>query len=325
MRDLQREVFRLWRGVDRNRIDQYWIPNIPRLVMLLAGVQWIAASEADQYVSSVVAAQGINPQSVGSVNPAAFTGVASDGRDLDTLLYQPVIASKVAISEGATEDRAMSAGLVTLSMIVATQVSDTFRISEILSGVARPEVDTYIRALNPPSCSRCVVLAGAYSWSTAYQRHSRCDCIAVPSKWERQPSGELVVPLQKHPGWDRISNADNYFASLAKQEQDRVFTKSGAQAIRDGANLNRVVNARRKAAGLTPAQSRTAIPAEVRAARGDFSRGRLRPDEQGRFLTAELTGRKQRVTRWMPETIYRNVGGNRDLAISLLRKHKYII
>lgn len=322
---MQRDASRLWRGVDRNRITESWIPYIPRLLLLLSGVQWIAAKESDQYVSNLVEAQGIDPRAVASVNPNAFTGIASDGRELDTLLYQPVIAMKLAIAEGATEARAMATGLATLTMIMATQASDAFRVAEILSGTVRPEVDTYVRALSPPSCSRCVVLAGSYSWSTAYRRHPRCDCIAVPSKWERDhPGGVLASPLQRQPGWDRVSNSDKYFASLPRAEQDRVFTKAGAQAIRDGADLNRVVNARRRAAGLTPAQSRTVIPADLRAARGDFTRGRLRADEQGRFLTSELTGRNQRVIRPMPETIYQIAGGDRDVALSLLAKHRYI-
>lgn len=318
---LLRDASRLWRAVDRNRISESWSPLIPRLLLLLSGIQWIAAREADRYVTDVLDAQGIDARPVGVVNPVAFTGIASDGRGLDTLLYQPVITTKLAIDDGATETRAMSSGWATLALITATQAIDAFRVSSILAGTTRPEVDTYVRALNPPSCSRCVVLAGAYSWSTAYQRHPKCDCIAVPTKRD----GRKYTPLQRQPGWDRITNSDTYFKSLPKAEQDRVFTKAGAQAIRDGADLNRVVNARRKAAGLTPAQANL-TSAERRALLGGRERGVLEADARGRFVTFEGTGRNQKLpARLMPETIYQLANENRDAAISLLRKYKYII
>lgn len=37
----------------------------------------------------------------------------------------------------------------------------------------------------------------------------------------------------------------DYFESLDRAEQDKIFTKAGAQAIRDRADINQVVNARR--------------------------------------------------------------------------------
>src|SRR5699024_1103862 len=45
-------------------------------------------------------------------------------------------------------------------------------------------------------------------------------------------------------------NANDYFDSLSREEQDKTFGKAGAQAIRDGADPAQVVNAR---SGMQPA------------------------------------------------------------------------
>lgn len=101
---------------------------------------------------------------------------------------------------------------------------------------------------------------------------------------------------------------------MDEAEQDRVFGKAGAQAIRDGADIARVVNARR---GMTTA----ADPS---------GRRRLVRDERGLFTTTEATTRRGRLpgqvagARLMPESIYEIAKGDRDEAIRLLRAHGYI-
>src|SRR5690606_15514568 len=91
---------------------------------------------------------------------------------------------------------------------------------------------------NPPSCSRCAILAGAYYRSSqAFQRHPGCDCRHIPA------SESLAQDLSV--------NQAEYFESLPADEQDRIFTKAGAEAIRGGADMSQVVNARR---GMRPAQ-----------------------------------------------------------------------
>lgn len=116
---------------------------------------------------------------------------------------------------------------------------------------------------------------------------------------------------------------------MSRQEQDKVFTKAGAKAIRDGADVARVVNARRGAAGLTPASKRL-TEAEKQAARRGLDRGRLQTTRiAGRdlFLTSEAVTRRgvNRPVRLMPESIYQVAGDDREMAIRLLRIHGYIL
>jgi hypothetical protein len=205
---------------------------------------------------------------------------------LETLLYQPAITALRKIGSGAEIRRAMSAGMLELDMIVRTQVADAGRVADGVAVTANREFTGYTRLLVPPSCSRCVILVGrTYRWNQGFQRHPRCDCRHIPAT-ENAP--------------DLATDPNAYFDSLSEADQDKTFTKAGAQAIRDGADINRVVNTRR---GMyTAAGKRFTTEATTR-------RGRLPGQTRG--------------PRLMPEQIYRETS-DREEAIRLLRLHGYL-
>ena len=130
--------------------------------------------------------------------------------------------------------------------------------------VQREWVEGYVRMLNPPSCSRCAILAGRfYLWNEGFERHPLCDCTHVPTTLEN--------------GDDVTFDAVSYFDSLPTEEQDRIFTKHAAELIRnaDPADrqyvMGRVVNTRWMPRS-TAAQDRRArlLPEDiVRRADGD--------------------------------------------------------
>lgn len=272
-----------WRQVDFADIDASWASQLPRLLLALAGAQRSAAQAADDYLTAVLEAQQIGTRSQGRLAPARLSGVAADGRSLDTLLRQPAIAAKTVIAQGQT--RALAAGHANLDMIVRTEVADAGRVADQVALTARPEADGYVRMLVGKSCSRCAILAGKkYRWNQGFDRHPRCDCIHIPA---REDSAD-----------DLRTDPEAYFRSLSNQDQDRLFTKAGAQAIREGSDMARVVNARR----------------------GMYTAG-------GRRFTTEATTRRgiNRPGRLMPEQIFREANGNRDEALRLLRLHGYLI
>lgn len=279
----------LWTDVDREDIAGSWASKLPRALAITQGAQLVAASKANEYTTAALESQGVDVPAMGDVNPRAFTGVASDGRPLESLLYAPVGSTLTALSRGATLPRAMATGLATLDMIMRTQVEDAGRTADGAAIAARPTVG-YVRVLSPPSCSRCAVLAGRYyRWNTGFRRHPRCDCLHVPAKGEKAAKDEGLVTSPK-----------DYFESLSRAQQDRVFTRAGAEAIRDGADISQVINARRgmSTAGLTT---------EGMSRRG-FARSRLGVG----------------TPRLMPETIYRQAK-SREEAVGLLRLHGYIV
>lgn len=289
-----------------------------RIAGLLTTFQRAAAQDAADSVPLMLQEQGIDPQPEGETNISGLVGVASDGRPLDTLVGT------------ASTDFAFD-------QIVATQLADVARMAAGITGMSSRGSVGYVRMLNPPSCSRCAVLAGKwYRWNEGFQRHPLCDCRHVPAGDEHLARAEGL-----------IDDPDEYFHSLSKADQDAMFTKAGAQAIRDGADINQVVNARRAAQGRNLAGGRLTL-AEQKVLKGGRQRGRLeRVDVHGQqvFITREgittrgLAGerlgrfakekgqryRTSKTPRLMPESIYEVAGDDREEALRLLRRFGYII
>jgi len=330
------EAARLWSQVDPARIGGSWMPLLARLLVLLTGAQQAAAGRADGYLDEALAAQDVATDRSGRVVTASLAGVASDGRDLVDLLYQPVIGSLTAIRRGATADRALAGGAFSLDLIVRTQVADAGRVADQVAMTARPEATGYVRMLVGGGCSRCAILAGRrYAFNAGFDRHPRCDCVHVPAR--EDTADEVMTDPKK------------YFASLSAAEQDRQFTKAGAEAIRLGADMGQVVNARRGARGLLTAGARV-TGAEARMLRGGRDRGRLEAVDvygrklyitsegvtvrgvAGKRLGARVTGEKvaggryrsAKTPRLMPESILAIAGNDRAEAIRLLRRFGYL-
>lgn len=280
----------LWAGIDQRNLDASWKALSGRMFAQVSAGQLTAATQADLYLDAVLAEQGIDPARTASVNPRAFAGVTSDGRSLDVLLVEPVIATKIAIGGGAAIDSALSTGLGSLMRIVTTQVQDAGRTAVGSGMIARPAVTSYTRMLNPPSCSRCVVLAGkVYRFNEGFKRHPRCNCTHISSN--EDVAGDLTT------------DPAVYFKSLSAADQDKYFTKAGAEVIRGGGDMGQVVNAR---LGMYEANDRTYTTV------GTTKRG---------FAGKRLKGER----RLMPEGIFAEAGDDRELAVALLRKHGYLI
>jgi len=309
--DLRAEAGRLWASVDRSNIRDSWTSMLSRIVVLLAAIQQIAAGEAEGYVLAALEAQNVDTDSHGQVRPDGFAGFASDGRPLDSLMYQPVPATLTAIEAGASQAQAMATGWAVLDMILSTQVADSFRASASVAMATKPKVTRYVRMLVPPSCSRCAILAGEYSYRTPFKRHPRCDCVGIPAT--EATSGDLVTDARVDP--------KDYFNSLSRSEQDRVFTEGGAQAIRDGADIYRVVNARRKAAGLQSAAENQLGLLRQQGTLSDVQA--LSGNPRITFSRTISQDRRDKRVRVMPETIYR-IARDRDHAIELLKANGFI-
>lgn len=270
----------LWRQVDVASLDASWPSLGSRLAVAVAGAQLAAAQSADDYLTAVLDAQGLDPAGEGRLRASALSGVAADGRMLDSLLRHPVIVTKVAIGSGQTTSRALAAGYANLDMIVRTEVADAGRMADQVALTARRAATGYVRMVVGQTCSRCLILAGRrYEWNQGFRRHPRCDCIHIPA------AEDTANDLRTDPR--------RAFAEMSAAEQDQTFGKAGAEAIRGGADMARVVNARR---GMQVVG--------------------------GRKFTTEAAGRRPRL---MPEQIFREAQGNRDEALRLLRLHGYIL
>ena len=298
-------------GLRRARLARFG--PLAGLVSAVVAYQGRAAEDAVAAVPLMLAEQGINPDPVARVIPAALVGVASDGRSLSSLL-------DLTRQSGFTPKQ--------FDRLVLTQFTDMARQGASLGMAVRPSVTRYTRMLVPPSCSRCAVLAGrTYRSEQAFQRHPRCDCRHIPT--DEATAGDLTTDPKAY--FDSLPTA----ADLAEQypdigvkmrqemgiySQEDIFTKAGARAIRDGADISRVVNAR---AGMSTAQP----PLRGRGDRWTARGPRARVDVFGRqlYTTTEATTKRgvNRKVRLMPESIY-EVAENRADALRLLKAHGYI-
>lgn len=291
----------LWQAVDSTRIADSWAEMLPYMVQTVSAAQYLAASSANDYVVAALDAQGLD-SSGAEVAPRSFAGVAADGRDLAGLLASPVYTALDGIKQGLSVDRAMAGGLNQLVMLASSTVTDAGRVA-VGVGVASRSVRTgYVRMLSPPSCSRCAVLAGRfYRWNDGFQRHPQCKCIHIPTS--------------ENASGDKRTDPYKYFNSLSTDEQNKYFTKDGAQAIRDGADMGQVVNARR---GMSTTAGGSKVTSEGTTRRGYWGGQQATRDRRG----SERYGvsNKQRM---MPEEIYKRAN-SREEAIRMLREYGYI-
>jgi hypothetical protein len=186
--------------VDRNNIATSWRARLPLVLERVTEAQATAAGGADDYLTALLDDYGMDTDARGELLPRSLSGVASDGRDLSTLLYQPAIAALRTIQRGGTPAKAMAAGRFTTDMIVRTQVTDAARVADGVALAARPQLQGWVRMLSLPSCSRCILLAGRrYGWSAGFQRHPRLPVATVDIFRRPKTSQMICAPTPGQP------------------------------------------------------------------------------------------------------------------------------
>lgn len=279
-----------WQELEPGNLLASWLGRVGRIILaLVTAGQYNAAAGSTAYLRRMAEAQGGTPTAP-IVNPATFAGIASDGRLLDSMLIQPLLQVLRLLNDGMSAREAMRRGHAALQMIARTQVADAGRVADGAGVAADKRYVMYVRQVHLPACARCILLAGrAYMWSTGFLRHPMCDCTMTPVFYNAT-AGKFDRPLPASPA--------ELFEQMDAAQQDKAFTKAGAEAIRDGADPGRVVNARR---GMQTAG--------------------------GRIVTTTGTGRRKKrgPARLMPEQIYKDAAGDRDTAIRLLKEHGFIL
>src|ERR1044072_9268456 len=203
-----------WARTKPDALDASWAAVAPVLVKVVGAAQLASARSGSRYVAPTLEALGQMVKPDALVRPAGFVGFASDGRPLGSLLEGAKVYAKVSQS--------LEVGGKWLDMAGHTQVQDAARQAATVHMFTRPGVG-YVRAVNPPCCQRCAVLAGKYSAPTAFKRHPRCDCFGVPTTDPRSITMVDVEPSQV-----------------------KDLTQAQRAAIADGADMNRGINAHRR-------------------------------------------------------------------------------
>lgn len=291
-------VRRAWATVDPDRIVETWDRALVSVLGDFVMLQATAAAVSSAMVGEALRQQGVRAAPEARFRPESMGGWASDGRPIETLMFTPARVALDALDLGTPED-ALAAGRVSVERIARTQIADAGRVAAGVEVATRPRAG-WVRMLTPPSCDRCLVLAGRfYRWSDGFDRHPNDDCVSIPAAEDR--AGDLRT------------DPDAYLKNLTTEEQDRLLGKANAQAWRDGADLNQLVNAKR-GMSTTVDGVRTPVltPEGLQATTvGTTNRG--------------LAGRRLRaMQRLVPESIY-DIATDRADALRLLKLHGYIV
>lgn len=314
------QVDRLWRQVDYGNIAATVAAVSAPLLQMLVTAQEEAAAMSAGYMAAVDDHYGVS--STAGINPGAFAGMNQDGIGLDSAVLFSSQVMFDQVKRGAGPDMVLSAGRNYVSTLGRTAVMDSGREADRVQMFARPEYKRWVRQIGPGACSRCIQLAGIESWRKAFARHPNCHCIAVPA-------GETFDGAIE-------TSPRAYFDQLSKAEQDRRFTKAGAEVIREGADISRVVNARRGAAGIK--YGPRIIPEPGKRSMTPRNIG-TQAQPIWVYETVELTGKRARKvynygsldrrlpqgTRLMPETIIKLARGDRARLNELLTHYGYLV
>lgn len=229
-------VGKLWARMGDN-FDASWSEIREPVLTVVRNGRLAAAAQSTSYVPQVLAETGQVARPVGSVIPAAFVEATPAGSDVGVYLDSAVIQSKRAVASGSSSRAALAVGGAWLSSALLTMIADTSRDVVSADIAQRPTITGYVRMLNPPSCARCVILAGKwFRWNEGFLRHPNCDCRHIPAS-EDISGSYLTDPYE-------------YFKSLSVKDQDRLFGKLEAEAIRDfDADIFRTMNVKMRGLG----------------------------------------------------------------------------
>lgn len=253
----------------------------------LAGFQLRAAALAVATVATRLDAAPV-------VAPAVFAGVSALGYPIVEPIIATIDARLPAPVEALPQQWWDDAAAFTASVqqLIASEVQDAAR-SAAQAEMYAQGTERYVRVLVPPSCKRCVVLAGRiYRTDEDFDRHPGCDCTNEPvaSLQDAIDRGLVVTPDDAYQrGWIRD------------------LTQAEKQALDDGADITQVINS---GSGISTA---TIGGRRIKTTTYNTSRRAL-------WRRSNPTA----VVRLRPEAIYRIAAGDRATALRLLKAYGYL-
>lgn len=305
-----------WREHADDDFDMSITNAMPDLLGLLDAAQLATARDATRATAASMQRQiGARTSQAWQIDPRQWVGVNGNGMPTWQTLAGAVINGRQAIHEGLPTTIALERMGVTLVIRSRTALADTYRGAAESTARSIRYSCGYVRALNPPSCGRCVLLAGQPCGRIPFERHPQCDCIA-----EWTPNGIDTSML---------ASPREYLDSLDDQQLARALgSRANAHAYKDGADLNQLINAYRHRGDVRTAQiydQRIKYTIEGTTRRG-LAASRMKAAGYAKEYIKN-GGRYTRVDRprLMPESIYRICGDDADKAHEMLRNYGWIL
>lgn len=311
-----RAVLAIWNSMRITALSDDWRTAGPRIYGYVSAAQEMVAAEAAAYVQHALAVQGVDID-LPPIDPRMFAGTAADGRSLEGLLVGAVVSAKQKAARGGSAEEVRAAGAAYLMTAVKTEVTDAGTVADqvalisaqrtgVESVPASGEVERnngrtskygWVRMLQPPSCGRCVLLAGRfYRWNDGFERHPNCDCRHIPVL--ESMSGDVRVDPVK------------YFNSLRPAAQEKYFGVANSAAINAGGDFYMVMNAALRKGGLYTVGKRRYTR------EGTTKRG---------FYRSTTEAGRQRQKRPTPYQIMKDARGDQEAALRLLKRFGYVV
>ena len=306
-------VLRLWHKHAQPDFDLAFADMMPDLFRALDTAHYRIAKDAIESTPKIMESFGVlaaHPEY--RPDPWQWVGVNGNGMNTVDTMWTAVTVGKKAVVNGAPVDVAMDRIGVTLVLRTRTMLADTHRSATSMTARGICYQSTYVRGLTPPSCGRCVILAGQPCGKTPFERHPRCDCIAVYTGL-KAPANACTSPSE-------------YLDSLDEGQLAKVLGgRANARAYTDGADLNQLVNAQR---GIRTAQidGRNIKYTTEGTTRHGLAASRMIDSGYAREFVKN-GGRYTKIDRprLMPETIYARCGDDHAKALSMLYKYGWIL
>jgi hypothetical protein len=308
---------RAWRNNQSDDFNQAYVNAYPDMLSALDSAQQDVADYMSETTPEVM--RNLGSPNLGTpeftFNTSKLVGLAGNGQNTFDNLWSSVLIGKRAISQGYQTRMALAVVERDFAVRSRTILADTARFSAMMTAKSHSFNAQYVRMLTPPSCGRCVVLAGSPSGRKPFERHPHCDCIAAWSDDEKA--------LATH-----YANAEDYLNSLSDEELAKTLgSQANARAWKDGADVNQLVNAYRHKGDVRSAQMygmKVKYTMEGTTKRGwAYSRmkqaGYVR--EHVRYGSKYWRADHPRL---MPETIYQLAGNDHDQAMRLLGNYGWL-
>lgn len=238
------------------------------------------------------------------VDPTAFAGTTQLGWPVETPLSTILGRTWEQLQREAEEEvqRLTDELLASLDLFVESEIIAAGADAASVEIAAGSEFTLYVRVLDLPSCDRCAILAGRiYRDLDGFARHPKCDCQHWPvdSLKDAEAAGLVADPTEAF-----------------ERGQVTGLSKADAQAIRDGADISAIVNAKRAGRRYPPGMT-NAVTLET-------FRRTVKATTAGTTKRSEWRRRNPNLPiRLRPESIYAHAADRAD-ALRLLRLYGYL-
>lgn len=308
----------IWHNHRTEDFNTSFASSIFEMLQILDTAQQDIASymyETTPNVMQAISAKPIGSRSV-NMDINQLVGIAGNGQDTFDNLWSAVLLGKRSISNGSSTTFALSVIDHDFALRARTALADTARSASLMSAKSYAFTAHYVRALTPPSCGRCVILAGQFSGRIAFERHPHCDCTAVYSNDEAALATHYTSP-------------NDYLSSLSDDDLAKALNgEANARAWNDGADLNQLVNAYRSNGSVRTAQiygRNIRYTTEGTTKSGSaYARMKKAGYVKQDIKIGSKYWRADRP-RLMPETIYEIAGNDKAKAMQLLQNYGWIL